>query len=157
MHWKRLREAYKEFAVGFDANEMVTLATNQDGNIEKMRKLVDAFAVRMDRWALGRFYHTLPISKRANGIFFVEHVSSNIHAHGLVHFPYGSGLSRLLKASEFWRSLCPSGSIDVQLVQSVEGIANYVTKEMKWDRYDSDQVILLADRMSDKSLYPTTD
>lgn len=116
-----------------------------------MRKLVGAFAARMDDVALGTTWSKMPQSMRANGAFFIEHIGSNIHAHGLVRFPYGDHESRSTTAEIIWSRLCPSGTIDLKEIYEIEGAAHYCTKEMT-SHHHEDQVVLLADFMSKKPL-----
>ena len=151
-NWRQLRQAYKAFGVQIDPTDMVSLATNQTYSIDRVQHLVGDLAARLDDWALGARWNTSHHSQRANGIFFVEHTRSNIHMHGLVHFPYANRWGRRMMTQHFWRHLCPSGTIDMQRPYDVLGAANYMTKEMKWRDYDGGQIILLADFMSEKSL-----
>lgn len=121
-----------------------------------MTKLVGSFAARMDDHALGSEWSKLPISRRANGIFFIEHVRSNIHAHGLVRFPYGNSWGRELIARKLWADLCPGGSVRLAKIDTLEGAASYCTKEMTRYSYDHGQVVLLEQFMSQKSLSQRT-
>lgn len=150
--WHQLREAYKTFGVQFDPTDMVNLATNQTYSIEKVRRLVGNLAARLDDWALGAKWSTTHHSNRASGLFFVEHTRSNIHVHGLVHFPYANWWGRRMMTQHFWHHLCPSGTVMVKPAYDALGAADYMTKEMKWRDYEGDQIILLADFMSEKSL-----
>tara|TARA_R110002020_G_scaffold50791_2_gene143666 strand:+ start:5740 stop:6237 length:498 start_codon:yes stop_codon:yes gene_type:complete len=151
-NWRVLREAYKEFGVQFDPTDMVNLAINQTCSIEKVRRLVGDLAARLDDWALGARWSTTHHSKRANGIFFVEHTRSNVHVHGLVNFPYANRWGRQMMTQHFWQHICPSGTVVVERAYDAFGAADYMTKEMKWRDYNGDQIILLADLMSEKSL-----
>jgi hypothetical protein len=40
----------------------------------------------MDRKLLGHTWHEAPAAERTNGVFFVEHVASHTHQHGLLRF-----------------------------------------------------------------------
>ena len=151
-NWKQLREAYKRLGVQFAPTDMVSLATNNQYSIHKVRRLVGDLTARLDDWALGARWSSTHYSARANGIFFVEHTRSNIHAHGLVHFPYANRWGRRMMIGHFWQHLCPSGTCDVRYAYDPLGAADYLTKEMKWLDHDGDQIILLADFMSEKSL-----
>lgn len=147
----RLRQSYKDFCIQFEPTEMVSLAINQNASISKAKTLLKNFAGRMDSWGIGTTWSQTHFTQRANGIFFVEHVRSNIHLHGLVHFPYANWWGRGLMTQHFWRQLCPSGTINMQRPYDVLGAADYITKEMKWHDYDDGQIILLADLMTEKS------
>ena len=151
-NWKQLRQAYKKFCVQFDPTEMVNLAINQNLDLESVKKRLGRFSGRMDSWGIGTTWSKTHVSGRANGVFFVEHVRSNIHLHGLVHFPYGNRYGRTLVAQDVWSFLCPSGTIKMRRAYDPMGAADYMTKEMKWRDYDDRQIILLADLMSEKSL-----
>jgi len=153
-NWKRLRQSYKDFCVQFEPTEMITLAINQDASLSKATKLLERFSGRMDSWGIGTTWSQTHFTQRANGIFFVEHVRSNIHLHGLVRFPYANRCGRAWVAAEIWKKLCPSGTFEVKPAYYPVGAADYMTKEMKWHDFDGGQIILLADLMSEKSRTP---
>ena len=149
--WKRLRKSYKDFCVQFEPTEMVSLAINQSASLCRAQTLLERFSGRMDSWGIGTTWSQTHFTQRANGIFFVEHVRSNIHLHGLVRFPYANRCGRAWIAAEIWEGLCPSGTIAMKPAYDPMGAADYMTKEMKWHDYDDGQIILLADLMSEKS------
>lgn len=151
-NWKRLRQSYKDFCVQFEQTEMVSLAINQNVSISKARTLLKSFSGRMDSWGIGTTWSQTHFTQRASGIFFVEHVRSNIHLHGLVRFPYANRCGRAWIAAEIWEDLCPSGTIATKPAYDPMGAADYMTKEMKWHDYDDSQIILLSGLMSEKSL-----
>ena len=151
-NWKRLRQSYMDFCNQFEPTDMVSLAINQNYTLNSTKALLREFSGRMDSWGIGTTWSQTHFSHRANGIFFVEHVRSNIHLHGLVRFPYAEIGVRARIAEELWGHLCPSGTIVMKPAYDPMGAADYMTKEMKWRDYDGDQIILLADLMSEKSL-----
>ncbi len=153
---QNLREAYIQLCGQFQPNTMVTLATNQLWEIARMTKLVGSFAARMDDRGLGSAWSKLPISCRANGIFFIEHVRSNIHAHGLVRFPYGNDWGRDMIARKLWADLCPGGSVRLSKIYTLDGAASYCTKEMTRYNHQDEQIVLLEQFMSQKSLSQRT-
>lgn len=148
----RLRAAYIALCQTFEPNTFVTLATNQFWSLEKMISLVGSFAARMDDLALGHTWSAASPSARANGLFFIEHVGSNIHAHGLVRFPYGNEWGRAITAQRVWMKLCPSGSVRTEPLYDVEGAAAYCTKEMMSPRFVDTQIVMLEQFMSAKTL-----
>lgn len=152
MNRTELRRAWLELCCRAETDTMVTLATNQPWEISRMRSLVRSYSARMDDWGLGSQWSQRPRGERLDGIFFIEHVGTNIHAHGLVHFPYGGPIGLRLASEDQWAKLCPSGSIDITPIDWVYGCANYCTKEMQCWSYSSDQVILLTEFMSPTSL-----
>lgn len=149
---RELRKGYIELCRSFAPDTMVTLATHQLWTLERMTKLVGAFAARMDDYALGTRWFKEPRFRRANGMFFIEHVGSNIHAHGLVRFPYGDTHSHLLIGERVWKALCPSGTIKVDPMYRFGRAAVYCTKEMKRQDFCPEQVLLLEQFMSPHSL-----
>lgn len=153
-NWKRLRRSYMDFCNQFEPTDMVSLAINQNVSISKAKSLLKSFSGRMDSWGIGTTWSQTHFTERANGIFFVEHVRSNIHLHGLVRFPYANGCGKAWLAADIWQHLCPSGTIAMKPAYYAAGAADYMTKEMKWHDFDGDQIILLADFMSEKSLTP---
>ncbi len=152
----KLRSAYIQLCGQFQPNTMVSLVTNQLWEIPRMTTLVGAFGARMDDYGLGSTWSKEPVAKRADGIFFIEHVCSNIHAHGLVRFPYGNAWGRSMIASKLWSDLCPGGTAMLKPIRSLWDAASYSTKEMNRYDYQDDQIVLLEQFMSEKSLSQRT-
>lgn len=143
-----LHAAYNQLCKQLQPNTFITLATNQHMPADRLKKNIGAFFGRMDRWYLGHTWLDQPKTMRTDGIGFIEHSSSNIHAHMLVRFEKGNNWGRALKGKHFWNQLCESGSIDVQPVNSIENLAGYCTKEMRYRNYDDcKQIVLLRDFM----------
>jgi hypothetical protein len=152
MNRKEMRRAWIDLCARQEPDMMLTLATNQPWDIPRMHSLVRSFAARMDAWGLGSTWFKQAPSNRFNGVFFIEHVGTNIHAHGLVHFPYGNPIGVRLASEGHWAKLCPSGSVDVAPIDWIYGCATYCTKEMQSWSYNDDQIVLLAKFMSPTSL-----
>lgn len=155
---RQLRESYIELALSFEPNFAVTLVTNQYLTTNGMRKLIKGYCARMDNVLLGKEWASAPARQRIDGTFFIEHTASNIHAHGLLRFPSGKpmGLQRI--SDLVWMKLCPAGSVVVESLWDDGRFADYSTKEMIKPSYDGDQIVLVRDFMSERSLQsPSSD
>ncbi|MFB0692146.1 hypothetical protein ACA106_16650 [Agrobacterium pusense] len=113
-----------------------------------MTRLIGEYLAMMDRALLGRKWSQLSPDQRTDGIFIIEHTKTNIHAHGLLHFPkpktHDLELLTLLK----WSTLTQAGSTNFQSIYDAEHCAEYCTKEMNSFLFNADQVVLARQFMA---------
>lgn len=150
-HKKRLRQAWVEFVEAFEPNFYITLTDPTEPHLATMREKLGRLCGRIDRALLGKkFARHLPV-ERTDGIFFIEHIGSNIHAHGLLRVPKASfdELGALTKMQ--WHRVCRDGKFDLQEVYDCAGVASYCTKEMTRFGFNPDQVAFTRDFMKDIS------
>ena len=144
-----LRAAYVTLCHEIEVQYFVTLSTHQDGTIGGMRKRARDFCARIDRKLLGHEWATMPASRRTDGLFFIEHVASNIHLHGLLKFPKGSREKLAIMTGLIWKKLAPSGTVDFRSIDDLHGMLDYVLKEERLSHYSSDQLLLARELMSE--------
>lgn len=147
MHLHELKASYVDICRDLDVRYFVTLATNRDGTLAGIRKLAGNFCARMDRKLLGTSWNKKPPEARTDGVFFVEHVASNIHLHGLLRFPSGTGEGLRTTSAVIWNTLCPSGTVDWQAVDNLQSRVGYCLKERRFADYSQDQVFLVRELM----------
>lgn len=150
-HKKRLRQAWVEFVEAFEPNFYFTLTDPTEPHLATMREKLGKLCGRIDRALLGKkFARHLP-HERTDGIFFIEHIGSNIHAHGLLRVPKASfdELGALTKMQ--WHRVCRDGKFDLQEVYDCAGVASYCTKEMTRFGFNPDQVAFTRDFMKEIS------
>ena len=147
-HRDRLQAGYIELALGMQPNAFVSLATNDYGDIPEMTRLIGRFCGMVDRDLLGHKWHTLPAEQRLNGIFFIEHVATNIHAHGILRFPDAADADLRLLTERKWSRLTKAGSTAFKLFCDTERCISYCTKEMKSFLFNGDQVVLARQFMT---------
>ncbi|MFK4767099.1 hypothetical protein [Rhizobium sp. ZW T2_16] len=146
-HRNALRSAHIELIESFNPNAFVTLALNKTSSVEEVTRLIGKFCGMMDRKLLGHKWHRLPASDRSDGIFFIEHTRTNIHAHGIIRFPTSDFLDLARKTILTWNCLTEAGTVDFQVITDLERLGRYCTKEMPNFLYDSDQMVLLRQFM----------
>lgn len=146
-HRQRLRDSYIETAGQMQPNAFVTLATNSTSEVLEMTRLIGRFCGMMDRELCGHKWHTLPAAERTDGIFFIEHVKTNIHAHGLLKFPDRHDVDLPALTALKWNRLTRSGETNFQSIYDAEGVAGYCTKEIERFSFDGDQVVLVGQFM----------
>lgn len=146
-----LRAAYVDLCRGIDVQYFVTLASNQDGTIPGMRKRARDFCARMDRKLLGPSWSKRPAGQRTDGVFFIEHVASNIHLHGLLRFPSGAEDGLRMTSALIWNKICPSGTIDFQSIYDLPRGVTYCMKELLLPGYSDEQFFLLRELMSERA------
>ncbi|MNS06320.1 hypothetical protein D3C72_377420 [compost metagenome] len=131
---QRYRSDLSNWLGQMDFNVGLTLNFNQPSSLTHARKKVGDLFFRVDRKLLGARFHKKP-TLRTTGVFFFEHVDTNIHCHGLIRvrdenmiafkklFPEdGCGL---------WSNVCSSGSHYISSGSNMVTAAYYVTKEQK--------------------------
>lgn len=141
---EKLREEYKNLALSMQPNYFVTLATNDFGSVSETTRVLGKFCAMMDRSLIGHRWNTTPEQKRLDGLFFIEHASSNIHAHGLLRIPEAQDVDIALLVARKWNRLTQAGSTDTQSIHDAIGVAEYVTKEMRNFSFDQDQTVLAS-------------
>ncbi|KQO79009.1 hypothetical protein [Rhizobium sp. Leaf262] len=144
---QRLRDSYVEFVEQMEPNAFVTLVINDIGEIAEMTRLIGKFCGMMDREICGHKFHTYSIDRRTNGVFFIEHAKTNIHAHGLLRFPDSLTVDLPLLTARKWNVLTKAGTTDFRPVHDAAGVAGYCTKEMATFSFDGDQVVLVSQFM----------
>ena len=146
-----LREALINFASRNYRDYFLTLVVNHAMSQEAMSSLLGKFFGRLDRALLGRNHYTLPMSQRTDGVIFVEHASSNIHAHCLLEFPIRKAPGKLYAECEkVWSTLCPSGNAKLEIQYGGGHAADYTTKETTRFNYDADDQIMLVGQFANK-------
>lgn len=113
-----------------------------------MTHLIGEFLARIDRALLGRKWSRLPPDQRTDGLFFIEHTDTNIHAHGLLRFPDVRTLDLKALTKEKWIKLTEAGDTDFQALYDAERCLEYCTKEMASVRFTSDQVVVARQLMA---------
>ncbi|ATN35226.1 hypothetical protein ACO34A_15590 [Rhizobium sp. ACO-34A] len=137
-----LRSAYIELIEGFNPNAFVTLALNKSSTVEEVTRLVGRFCGIMDRRLLGHTWHKLSPDRRTDGVFLIEHVGTNIHAHGILRFPIDDLSVLDAQIMLVWNRLTEAGTTDAKAITDTNRLARYCTKEIPGFVYDADQVVL---------------
>lgn len=132
----RLRRRYKpELAAwigGLGFNVGLTLNVNRQTGLMAARAQVGKLFFRVDRKLFGTKFAERP-ERRTQGVFFFEHVETNIHCHGLLairpecHDRFMSMFPVDGRGGP-WSKVCPSGTHCVR-IGNIEAAARYDTKE----------------------------
>ena len=151
---KTLQYAYMQFFQQHNPTHFITLAFNRDiSDLYRAAATLSDFHARLDRKLVGKRWNQLPPERRTLMFGIPEigavwprreqilvgtgcgRISVGLHYHLLTRFPLK--LRRELDLPEMedlvhtiWKSLVPSGSVDVQAVYSSAGVASYVTKQI---------------------------
>ena len=147
--YRKQRAAYIELASnGIGADTFITLVTNQTWELSKMQRAIKAFVGCTDHSLLGKKWWQMPVDCRTEGIFFIEHVASNTHAHGMLRLPQRHqddqrDIKILLE--QHWNKLTPGGSLDFQTLHDAVGCADYCTKEMQFEHFRDEQIVCTWD------------
>jgi len=80
---------------------------------------------------LGQKFHKLAPDNRSDGIFFIEHTASNVHAHGLMKILNPKSVDLPVLTAMTWNRLTKAGTVDVQEITDSRRCASYCTKEMR--------------------------
>lgn len=116
-------------------------------SIERARQDIGALLARIDGKLLHRNFHEEPKEKRTKAVFFIEHVGSNLHAHGLIRVQRDQllKLHRLFPSERGgpWNRLVPSGSYRLEMIDDVVTTVGYLVKEQHLGA--DDRMIVWAD------------
>lgn len=106
---------------------------------------MEEFHQRIDRTILGPKW-LQKTEARSQYIAFIEKPTENLHIHAVFHLPTGGDNTFVLKAPKIWGELAAAGNLDIQQIPYVEGLADYITKEIRPDT--SEQILLPRQRCS---------
>lgn len=143
-----LRSAYIELIESFNPNAFVTLALNKSSTMEEVTRLIGRFCGMMDRNLLGHKWHKRQPDKRTDGVFLIEHIGTNIHAHGIIRFPVDDLCTLDAQTMLAWNRLTEAGTTNVQAIHDANRLAWYCTKEMPGLIHDADQIVLVRQFMN---------
>jgi hypothetical protein len=143
----RMRWAYLGLVNDLRPDTFVTLTTNDAMSVGRFKRKIKDFFGRFDRVYLGPRWIKMPFKLRTDGVGYIEHKNSNIHAHFALCTPPNAYLWNIkIHTEKYWGKICPSGSHDVQMITNAFELTGYNTKEQIRQDYDwHDQVILLRD------------
>mgnify|MGYP000848867969 CR=1 FL=1 len=148
-NFRDLRDAYIELmAVTIRPNGYLTLVTNSEGSPASIRKDLKSLLARIDRASLGPRWQKRPKDERTEGVFILEHVETNIHAHGMLRLPQNDDNDIHMIIGTNWGKLCPGGNSLLLPVGDAKRRAGYCTKEMSLPWFSGDQVICTWDFMN---------
>lgn len=108
----------------------VTFVFNSAISPRSAEDRLNAFLARMDRTLLGPKWLEKP-NDRARFIGFVEKAETNIHIHAVFDLPTKQDRAFVEAAPAIWRKLASAGNLDIQTVTYAEGVADYITKEIR--------------------------
>ncbi|MDX3911438.1 MAG: hypothetical protein QHC67_16750 [Sphingobium sp.] len=114
----------------FNPDLFVTFVFNRGISMDEAQRTFEKFHGYIDRRMIGRAFLRRP-DKRSNYIATIEKPDTNIHIHALFKM---SGIQRLrfgLIADGIWETLVKGGNLDIQVVHCAEGVADYITKELR--------------------------
>ena len=114
----------------------------------ELTHLVGEYLAMMDRALLGRKWSAVSADNRTDGVFFIEHTGTNIHAHGLLRFPQAKTHDLQVLTLLKWNKLTQSGDTNFQTIYDLDGVAEYCTKEIMRTQFTPDQVVLARQFMA---------
>lgn len=130
---KRYRNELAGWLGRQDFNIGLTLNFNRRMGLTHARKQVGDLFFWVDRHLGGPRFQKRP-ERRIGGVFFFEHLDTNIHCHGLIKVPEGSlpKFAVLFPGDRngLWSDVCPSGSHFVS-TGTMQAAANYDSKDQK--------------------------
>lgn len=142
------RDAFAQWFDDPTFNVAVTLNFNSEAvDLPTARRAIANCFFRVDRKLLGTRF-TGRRDARTMGVFAFEHLSTNLHAHGLLQVaPERIGrFADLFPPTQrgIWCSVWPSGSQWTTDAYDPAGFARYFTKELRADS-DPNKLLFLSD------------
>ena len=131
----RLRGAWVDWISSRGYTQTATLVFN-DYDITRYgaRRSLKALHARMDRLALGLLWQQKPVDERLDSISFIENPATNFHYHMLWRAPRLE--EKLIEALPgIWEKLVPSGNVRYRVINPVDIIVRYDTKQLADDSF----------------------
>lgn len=119
----------------FEPDLFVTFAFNRPINMDRAQKLFEDFHLRLDAKLVGRAMFRRP-EQRTDYIATIEKPDKNLHIHALFRMTAEQKEQFGTIAPAIWKELCKAGNVDIKQVHYAEGVARYVTKELKPETSD---------------------
>lgn len=129
------RAAVEKVIADIEPNLFVTLVFNSDVPFTRARAKLLQFFARMDRKTVGCRWLERP-EERAIYVAIAENVDSNLHFHIAARIAPQHRDKFVQMAAPIWSKLAPSGSVDIQRVWGLSGMADYMTKQITPERAD---------------------
>ncbi|HEX7853468.1 MAG TPA: hypothetical protein VF503_07200 [Sphingobium sp.] len=119
----------------FTPDLFVTFAFNRSISMDEAQAIFEKFHGYLDRKLIGRAFLRRP-DKRTDYIATIEKPDTNIHIHALFKMSKIQKLRFCLIADRIWETLVKGGNLNIQTVHCAEGVANYITKELRPETSD---------------------
>lgn len=123
----------------FKPSLYVTFVFNSPISTRSAQDRLEEFHQRIDRVLLGPKWYQQG-ERRSQYVAFIEKATTNLHIHAVFHLPTGGDTKFVSAAPAKWKKLAAAGNLDIQQVTYAEGVANYITKEIRPDT--SEQMLL---------------
>ncbi|OZA16672.1 MAG: hypothetical protein B7X90_17515 [Novosphingobium sp. 17-62-19] len=114
----------------FNPNLFVTFVFNRCISMDEAQAKLEKFHGHLDRKLIGRAFLRRP-EKRTDYIATIEKPDANIHIHALFKLTGIQKLRFCLFADGIWENMVKGGNLDIQVIHSAEGVADYITKELR--------------------------
>ncbi|MBA4781328.1 hypothetical protein [Blastomonas sp.] len=123
----------------FAPDLFVTFVFNRWITMDEAQRTFEEFHCRLDRKLLGRSFIERP-DERTDYRATIEKPDTNIHIHALFRMTAEQKSRFSVEAPAIWTKLVEAGSLDIQPVHHSEGVAQYITKELRPET--SDRILL---------------
>lgn len=126
------RAALIRWIADFKPSLYVTFVFNSPISPRSAQDRLEEFHQRIDRALLGPKWHQ-QVAKRSQYVAFIEKAKDNLHIHAVFHLPAGDDKGFIAAGPAIWKKRAPAGNLDIQAVTYAEGVADYITKEIRPD------------------------
>ncbi len=127
---EKFRSECIRWIADFQPTLFVTFAFNREITCDGARRTLEHFHKRLDEKFLGKAALRRP-DERSVYIATIEKPDTNLHVHALFKLSPTHQLRFALVAEDIWAKLVPAGNLDVKPVSYVDGVAAYITKELR--------------------------
>lgn len=118
-----------------DPDLFITFAFNRMISMDEAQTTFEKFHGHLDRKLVGRAFLRRP-DERTSYIATIEKPDTNIHIHALFKMTDIQKLRFCMIADGLWAKLVKGGNLDIQAVHCAEGVAGYITKELRPETSD---------------------
>lgn len=113
--------------------------------LEQVHRDFDGLHRKVDRKLFGSRFNHLPEDERSGFAGYIEHATSNLHAHLAWRVPDARADEFTEVITDAWMDMNPFASIRVKLIRD-DGWAKYLAKDVRGAALDGDAALFVASR-----------
>lgn len=121
------RRAWECWVINIGPTNLMTFNFNGPTTVPTAHKAMERLFKRVEWWRHGRSWCKKKPALRPTVVAFMEHPTTNPHWHAAFNAA-GDWTEALDRAISYWKTIIPSGQLDVRPVHDIAGLASYITK-----------------------------
>lgn len=121
------RRAWERWVINIGPTNLMTFNFNGPTTVPAAHKAMERLMKQVERRQHGRNWCKKKHALRPTVVAFMEHPTTNPHWHAAFSAS-GDWTEALEWGDSYWKTIIPSGQLDVRPVHDIAGLASYITK-----------------------------